>query len=152
MWAYRGQQPYDISCSVSGFHQLCHVPPVEGSATELSPWFCRRCVFALAVRVPAVLCPLWHCLSPLSLMPPSPSLSEGGRPEEGSDSQGTVGDEAGPAVQSGSAELGLSASVQSAALLLLLRRTWRVRRSIRELSPGSVCYLDTDDAVSAGGT
>uniref|UniRef100_A0A3B5LU48 Uncharacterized protein n=1 Tax=Xiphophorus couchianus TaxID=32473 RepID=A0A3B5LU48_9TELE len=33
-----------------GFHQLCHVPPVEGSATELSPWFCRRCVFALAVR------------------------------------------------------------------------------------------------------
>ncbi|XP_047236357.1 PHD finger protein 19 isoform X3 [Girardinichthys multiradiatus] len=33
-----------------GFHQLCHVPPVEGSVTELSPWFCRRCVFALAVR------------------------------------------------------------------------------------------------------
>ncbi|XP_072243194.1 PHD finger protein 19 isoform X1 [Leuresthes tenuis] len=35
-----------------GFHQLCHVPPVEGSSTgtSLSPWFCRRCVFALAVR------------------------------------------------------------------------------------------------------
>ncbi|XP_038135083.1 PHD finger protein 19 isoform X2 [Cyprinodon tularosa] len=33
-----------------GFHQLCHVPPVEGSVSELSPWFCRRCVFALAVR------------------------------------------------------------------------------------------------------
>ncbi|XP_041854233.1 PHD finger protein 19 isoform X2 [Melanotaenia boesemani] len=32
-----------------GFHQLCHVPPVEGSSS-LSPWFCRRCVFALAVR------------------------------------------------------------------------------------------------------
>ncbi|XP_068999743.1 PHD finger protein 19 [Embiotoca jacksoni] len=31
-----------------GFHQQCHVPPVEGSS--LSPWFCRRCVFALAVR------------------------------------------------------------------------------------------------------
>ncbi|XP_023814635.1 PHD finger protein 19 isoform X1 [Oryzias latipes] len=31
-----------------GFHQLCHIPPVEGSS--LSPWFCRRCVFALAVR------------------------------------------------------------------------------------------------------
>ncbi|XP_023132791.1 PHD finger protein 19 isoform X2 [Amphiprion ocellaris] len=32
-----------------GFHQQCHVPPVEGSSS-LSPWFCRRCVFALAVR------------------------------------------------------------------------------------------------------
>ncbi|KAM6931447.1 PHD finger protein 19 isoform 2-T2 [Xenentodon cancila] len=31
-----------------GFHQLCHVPSAEGSS--LSPWFCRRCVFALAVR------------------------------------------------------------------------------------------------------
>ncbi|XP_051923876.1 PHD finger protein 19 [Hippocampus zosterae] len=32
-----------------GFHQKCHGPPVEGSS-EMSPWFCRRCVFALAVR------------------------------------------------------------------------------------------------------
>uniref|UniRef100_A0A8D3CIL6 PHD-type domain-containing protein n=1 Tax=Scophthalmus maximus TaxID=52904 RepID=A0A8D3CIL6_SCOMX len=30
-----------------GFHQQCHVPPVEGSNSH-SPWFCRRCVFALA--------------------------------------------------------------------------------------------------------
>ncbi|XP_075938649.1 PHD finger protein 19 [Anarhichas minor] len=30
-----------------GFHQHCHLPAVEGS---ISPWFCRRCVFALAVR------------------------------------------------------------------------------------------------------
>ncbi|XP_076010445.1 PHD finger protein 19 isoform X2 [Genypterus blacodes] len=32
-----------------GFHQHCHVPPVEGSSAPC-PWFCRRCIFALAVR------------------------------------------------------------------------------------------------------
>uniref|UniRef100_A0A3Q1EQX4 PHD finger protein 19 n=1 Tax=Acanthochromis polyacanthus TaxID=80966 RepID=A0A3Q1EQX4_9TELE len=46
--------PVCLPVCLSGFHQQCHVPPVEGSSS-LSPWFCRRCVFALAVRVNSLI-------------------------------------------------------------------------------------------------
>uniref|UniRef100_A0A3Q2QFV9 PHD finger protein 19 n=1 Tax=Fundulus heteroclitus TaxID=8078 RepID=A0A3Q2QFV9_FUNHE len=44
----RDEPAPDVGSSLAGFHQLCHVPPVDGAVSELSPWFCRRCIFALA--------------------------------------------------------------------------------------------------------
>lgn len=121
----------------SGFHQHCHVPPVEGSIVT-SPWFCRRCVFALAVRVHAFTLS-GSLLVPCQLLKTGTWMStwihqchcnclhtERWSSEERSTLQNFMGYETSVTLQGGESGLGFAAPNQSAAVLLLLWRPGRV--------------------------
>lgn len=79
---------YSQHCPYSAYHQDCHVPrapaPGEGEGTS---WVCRQCVFAIATKVKAALCPfLWEpsMISPFLLLRSSPvPLQRGGALKKG---------------------------------------------------------------------
>lgn len=117
----------------SGYHQQCHIPVASGGESPLgTPWFCRRCIFALAVRVSAA--------APRSSVPGTPRgcadpvpvpPTERRCPEERSHRQDAAGREDGAVLQPRAAGVGLPTPHQPAAVLLLLRGARRVRACLR---------------------